>query len=250
MILSVATQKGGAGKTTTSVSLAAGIARKGKKTLLIDIDYQANATQVLLPGYETLIPDQTLYTSILDRKPLPIHPTNVVNLDIVPSHILLSSTDVELTAATDHREERLKRQLDQISNRYEYVLLDCPPSLGWLTINAFTASDRVLVVVSPGRFELQSLTQISKTLNRVTEDYNLNLKSAGFVFVMSDATLNSKTSLSVLRQTYPDLVLKTVIPRNTDIRDAHWNRQDIFKFNPKANSAIAYEKLIQELFGI
>lgn len=250
MILSVATQKGGAGKTTTSVSLAAGLARKGKTTLLIDVDYQANATQVLLPGFEALRPEQTLYTSILERQPLPIHPTSVPNLDIVPSHILLSSTDVELTAATDHREERLKRQLDKVSGAYEYVLLDCPPSLGWLTVNAFTASDRVLVVVSPGRFELQSLTQISKTLNRVTEDYNLNLKFAGFVFVMSDATVNSKTSLSVLRQTYPDLVVKTVVPRNTDIRDAHWHRQDIFEFNPRSNSAIAYQKLIYELFGL
>jgi chromosome partitioning protein len=114
MILSIATQKGGAGKTTTSVTLAAGLARKGKKTLLIDVDYQANATQVLLPGFETLPPHQTLYASILERKPLPIHSTKIPNLDIVPAHILLSSTDVELTAATDHREERLKRQLDPV----------------------------------------------------------------------------------------------------------------------------------------
>src|SRR5713226_1829719 len=108
MIVSIASQKGGTGKTTTSISLAAGLARKGKKVLLVDIDSQANSSKVLLPHYQTINQDQTIYRTILQRQALPIHPTSVHNLEIIPAHILLSNTDVELTTAIDHREERLK----------------------------------------------------------------------------------------------------------------------------------------------
>ncbi len=108
MIFSVASQKGGVGKTSSSISLSAGIARKGKKVLLIDIDSQANSSKVLLPNYPQLQKQQSIFTTILDRNALPIHKTQIPNLDIVPSHILLSNTDVELTTAIDHREERLK----------------------------------------------------------------------------------------------------------------------------------------------
>src|SRR2546423_11956001 len=112
MVISIASQKGGTGKTTTSIALAAGLARKGKKVLLVDIDSQANSSKVLLHHYPTIDKDQTLYRTILQRQPLALHPTQLANLDIVPSHILLSNTDVELTTAIDHREERLKRELD------------------------------------------------------------------------------------------------------------------------------------------
>src|SRR5215469_15701048 len=118
MIISIASQKGGTGKTTTSISLAAGLARKGKKVLLIDIDSQANSSKVLLHHYPTISKDSTIYTTILERNPLPIHETTVKNLAIVPSHILLSNTDVELTTAIDHREERLKRELDKVKASY------------------------------------------------------------------------------------------------------------------------------------
>src|SRR5687768_8061276 len=143
MILSVASQKGGTGKTTTSISLAAGLARKGQRVLLIDTDSQANSSKVLLPNYPEIDHDQTLYATMLERKPLVIHPTSVPNLDIVPAHILLSNTDIELTSAIDHREARLKRELDRIKDGYAFVIIDCPPALSWLTINAFTASDQV-----------------------------------------------------------------------------------------------------------
>jgi chromosome partitioning protein len=248
MIVSIASQKGGTGKTSTSISLASGLARKGKRVLLIDIDSQANSSKVLLPEYQSIPKEQTLYTTILERQSLPIYPTRIPSLDIVPSHILLSNTDVELTLAKDHREERLKRELDMIANRYDFVFFDCPPALGWLTINAFTASDRVLVVISPGYFELDSVVQISKTIDEVREYYNPSLQLLGFLFTMSDPTINTSTSLQILRQTYTDKVLKTVIPRNTDLRDAHFNKQDIFSFNPQAKAALAYSKLIEEVF--
>src|SRR2546429_9019969 len=157
MIVSIASQKGGTGKTTTSISLAAGLARIGKKVLLVDIDSQANSSKVLLPHYQTINQDQTIYRTILQRQSLPVHPTSIPHLAITPSHILLSNTDVELTTAIDHREERLKRQLDAIKQSFDYIIIDCPPTLSWLTINAFTAADQVVVVVSPGYFELDSI---------------------------------------------------------------------------------------------
>jgi chromosome partitioning protein len=249
MVTSVASQKGGTGKSSTSISLAAGLARlHKKKVLLVDIDSQANSSKVLIPDYPRLRRDDTIVATILERRPLPVRPTSVPKLDIVPSHILLSNTDVELTTAKDHREARLKSQLDGIREGYDYVFIDCPPSLGWLTLNAFTASDRVLIVVSPGYFELDSLAQISKTVNEVRELFQPDLEVMGYLFTMSDPTVNSRTSLQVLRQTYTDRVLKTVVPRNTDLRDAHFQQQDVYSYKPDAKAAMAYRKLIKEVF--
>jgi chromosome partitioning protein len=121
MVISIASQKGGTGKTSTSISLAAGLARKGKKVLLIDIDSQANSSKVLLGHYPEIPKEKTIYSTVLERKPLVVHPTPVPNLSIVPSHILLSNTDIELTTAKDHREARLKAKLDRIKADYDYV---------------------------------------------------------------------------------------------------------------------------------
>jgi chromosome partitioning protein len=250
MIIAIASQKGGVGKTSTAISLAAGLARKGKKTLLIDIDSQANTSKVILPDYPEVPVEKTILATILDRKPLPIHKTPVPNLSLVPSHILLSNTDIELTTAIDHREARLKAELDPIAKDFDHIFIDCPPTLSWLTINALTASDRVIVIVSPGYFELDSIVQISKTIKEVREYFNPNLDLMGFLFTMSDPTINTSTSLQILRQTYTDKVLKTIIPRNTDLRDAHFSKQDIFAFNPNAKAALAYNKLIHELFDL
>ena len=250
MVISIASQKGGVGKTSTAISLSSGLARKGKNVLLIDIDSQANSSKVLIRDYQAINKNDTIYATILERNSLPIQDTSVPNLSIVPSHILLSNTDIELTTALDHREARLKNELDHIKNQYDYVIIDCPPTLSWLTLNAFTASDKVIVVVSPGYFELDSIVQISKTIQEVQRYFNPDLDLLGFLFTMSDTTINTATSLQILRQTYTDKVLKTVIPRNVDIRDAHFNRKDIFSFNPNAKSALAYSKLITELFQL
>jgi len=249
MIIAIATQKGGTGKTTTSISLAAGLARlHNKKILLIDIDSQANSSKVLLPDYRQLSKDQTIYTTLLNRNPLPVFPSSVQGLDIVPSHILLSNADVELTTALDHREARLQTHLDQIKSQYDFIFIDCPPALGWLTINAFTAADEILAVVEPGYFEIDSIVQLNKTLDEVREFYRPQLHLLGYLFTKADPTINSRTSLKILRQTYTDQVLITVIPRNVDLKDASFNKQDIFKYNPKSKGALAYKKLIEELF--
>ena len=247
MTISVASQKGGVGKTTTSITLAAGLGRQGKHVLLIDIDSQANSSKVLLPDYPKISKDSTIFATILARKPLPVHRTAIPSVDIVPSHILLSNTDIELTTAKDHREARLKAQLSQIAGQYDHVIIDCPPTLSWLTINAFTASDKVLVVVSPGYFELDSINQINKTLHEVQEYFNPSLELLGYLFTMSDSTINSRTSLQILRQSYTSQVFNTIIPRNTDIRDAHFNKTDIFNYNADALSAKAYQTLLEEI---
>jgi chromosome partitioning protein len=250
MIIAVASQKGGVGKSSTAISLAAGLAHKGKKVLLVDIDSQANSSKVLLKNYSQLTKDDTICVTILDRRLLPIHKTEISSLDIVPSHILLSNTDIELTTAIDHREARLKTELDKIKKNYDYIFIDCPPTLSWLTINALTAADSAIVVVSPGYFELDSIVQMGKTIEEVRGYFNPKLDLMGFLFTMSDPTINTSTSLQILRQTYTNKVLKTVIPRNVDIKDAHFNKQDIFSFNAKAKAAQAYNKLINELFKL
>ncbi len=203
---------------------------------------------MLLHQYLQIPKEQTIFSTILERKPLVVHPTALPNLSMVPSHILLSNTNIELTTAKDHRESRLKSELEKIKGQYDYVFIDNPPALGWLTLNAFTASDQVLVVVSPGYFELDSLVQLSKTLEEVREYFNPHLSLLGYLFTMSEPTLNTSASLQILRQTYTGKVLKTIIPRNTDLRDAHFQKQDIFSFNPRAKAAQAYDKLIREVF--
>jgi chromosome partitioning protein len=248
MVIAIATQKGGTGKTTTSISLASGLARLyEKKILLVDIDSQANSSKVLLNNYPKLTKQETIYTTMLERNPLPIHHSSVPNLDIVPSHILLSNTDVELTTAKDHREARLRAQLDHIGREYDHVLIDCPPALGWLTINAFTAADAVLVVVEPGYFELDSINQLNKTLEEVREIFHPTLSLLGYLFTKADPTVNSRTSLQILRQTYTDKVFKTVIPRNVALKDASFNKRDIFSYEPKSKGGLAYKKLIKEI---
>jgi chromosome partitioning protein len=250
MITSISSQKGGTGKSSTAISLAAGLAQRGKKILLIDVDSQANSSKVLIPDYPELTKEETLFVTILAKKPLPIRPTQIPNLDMVPSHILLSNTDVELTTAIDHREARLKIQLDKVKDRYDHVLLDCPPALSWLTINAFTASDNTMIVISPGYFELDSIVQINRVIGQVQENFNPDLTVLGYLFTMSDPTINSQTSLTILRQMYPDKLFKTVIPRNTDLRDAHFNKKDIFSSAPHSKSARAYDRLIREVYHL
>lgn len=250
MIISVASQKGGTGKTSTAISLSAGLAKKDKRVLLVDMDPQANSSKVLIEHYSNIPKEFTTYATILERKPIIESPSKIVGLNVAPAHILLSNSDLELTVAKDHREARLKNELDKIKDGYDYIIIDCPPTLSWLTLNALTASDKVVITISPGYFELDSAIQIQKLIKEVKEYYNPDISLYGYLFTMADPTLNSQTSLKILRQTYTDQVFKQIIPRNTDLRDAHFNKTDIFSFNPKAKSALAYNNLILEMFEL
>lgn len=247
MVISVASQKGGVGKTSTAISLAAGAARRGRKVLLIDIDPQANSSKVLVNDFVSLRAEDTIYTTIIKRNPIPYYPTQVEGLFISPSHILLSEASITLTVARDHREARLREQLGALIEQFDHIFIDCPPSLDWLTLNAFTASNRIVVVTSPGFFELDSLVQLGKVVEEVREFYNPGLELFGFLFNMSDPTVSSRESLKILRQTYTDQVFKTVVPRNVDLRDASFAKQDIFAYKADAKTAEAYQKLIEEM---
>ncbi len=250
MTIAIASQKGGTGKTTTSISLAAGLARLHKKrVLLIDLDSQANSSKVLISDYAQLAKEQTTYTTILEEQPLQIHDTGIPRLKIVPSHILLSETDMMLSGQMFGGQLRLKNELDKVREQFDYVFIDCPPALSWLTINAFTASNRVLVPLSPGYFELDSVAQINRTIAKVVNHYNPSLALAGYLFTMGDPTRNSIVSLELLRDTFKDQVFKTIIPRNTAIRDAHFKHVDIFEHAPTSKAAQAYRSLIKELYG-
>src|SRR4051812_5984851 len=248
IVTAIASQKGGVGKTTTSINLSAALARKGKRVLLVDIDPQANSSRVLLPEYSTLKKEDTVWDTIIQNHPLRFYPTEMPTLQIVPSHILLSNADIDLQSVFK-REERLKLHLDKLKDSYDFIFIDCPPSLSWLTFNALVASDKVIVPVSPGFFELESITQINMTIHEI-QQYNPNLKIAGYLFTMGDNTVNSKTSLKLLRQTYPDYTLNNIIPRNVDAKDASQLKQDLFSYNPKAIAAEAYERVIQEVYAV
>jgi chromosome partitioning protein len=260
MIYAIASQKGGTGKTTTSITLAAGLARKGKKVLLVDLDSQANASKVLHSDYKQIRSVETIFRTIIGTaqdgevekqlSPLPIYPTHNIGLDLVPSHILLADTDMELTTALDHREARLKTELDKIKVNYDFIFIDCPPALGWLTLNAFTAAEQVLVVVEPGYFELDSILQLQKTIMRVQRNFNPSLLLRGILLNKSDPTNSTKFALNALRETYGQLVFQTVIPRNTAIKEAHIKKTDIFSYDKQAYAAIAYANLLTELFAV
>lgn len=249
IITAIATQKGGVAKTTTAINLSGGLARKGKSVLLIDVDPQANSSAVLYPDLNELRSSDTLYDTIINNQPLHIYSSNVPGLDIVPSHILLSNADIDLQNAFK-REERLKVHLDRIKDKYDYVFLDCPPSLNWLTYNALVAADNIIVPVAPGRFELESITQINRTIYEIQTQINPDLKIAGYLFTIGDHTTGSKVSLKILRQTYPEYTLNTIIPKNVDARDASSAKQDIFGFNSKSNAADAYMRVIEEVFNV
>jgi chromosome partitioning protein len=248
IVTAIASQKGGVAKSTSSINISAGIARKGKRVLIIDIDPQANSSRVLFHDYNSLRKEDTLWNTIINNSPLRIYETEVKGLKIVPSHILLSNADIDLQAVFK-REERLKIHLDKVRDDFDFIFIDSPPSLSWLVYNALVAADKVLVPVSPGAFELESLIQINKTIFEI-QQINPALTIAGYLFTMGDNTTNSKMSLKVLRQTYPEYTLKNIVPKNVDAKNASAVKQDIFTYNHKANAADAYQKVIEEVYGI
>ena len=248
-IISVANQKGGVGKTTTSVSLSAILAKKGKKVLMIDMDPQGNGTSGL--GIDKNV-KFSVYDVIIDEVEIEntIQKTEIDNLDVCPSNINLAGAEVELVDM-EEREKRLKDKLDKIKDKYDYIIIDCPPSLGLVTLNAFTASDSVLIPVQCEYYALEGLGQLINTINLVKKHLNKSLYIEGALLTMYDARTNlSNQVVKEVKRYFEDKVYKVVIPRNIKLSEAPSYGMPITLYDKRSKGAKCYEKLAKEFLKI
>ncbi|MDR3157066.1 MAG: AAA family ATPase [Lactobacillales bacterium] len=246
-IISVANQKGGVGKTTTTVNLGACLARMGKRILLIDMDAQGNATSGLGVVKSELETD--IYNVLVNEAPLigAIVPTSRENMWIVPATIELAGAEIELINMMA-RETRLKTALSSVIDKYDYILLDCPPSLGHLTINAFTASDSILIPVQSEYYALEGLTQLLNTIRLVQKHFNSTLEIEGVLLTMYDSRTNLGTDIvSEVRSYFSEKVYQTVIPRNIRLAESPSHGLSIVDYDPNSKGAKSYEKLAKEV---
>ena len=248
-IISVANQKGGVGKTTTAVSLSASLAKKGKKVLLIDADPQGNATSAVGVDKEceTSIYDVLVNEVEVDKV---MQDTSIKNLKVCPSNINLAGAEVELVSMVS-REQRLKEQLEKIKDDFDYIIIDCPPSLGLITLNAFTSSDSVLIPVQCEYFALEGLGQLINTINLVKKHLNKSLAIEGAVLTMYDIRTNlANQVVKEVKKYFENKVYKTVIPRNVKLSEAPSYGMPIVTYDPRSKGAKAYEKLTKEFLKI
>ena len=246
-IITVANQKGGVGKTTTSVNLGSCLAYIGKSVLLVDIDPQGNATSGV--GIEKADVDHCIYDVLVDdlEASMVIKQTNVENLDVIPATIQLAGAEIELVS-TISREVRLKRALDEVKQNYDYVLIDCPPSLGLLTINALTASDAVLIPVQCEYYALEGLSQLLNTVRLVQKHLNHDLAIEGVLLTMLDARTNLGLQvIEEVKKYFRDKVYKTIIPRNIRLSEAPSHGEPIIIYDPKSRGAEVYLDLAKEV---
>lgn len=245
--IACANQKGGVGKTTTVVNLGTYLAMAGQRVLLVDVDPQGNATSGL--GIDRTPGVLTLYDSLVDGAQIgpSIVRTDVSGLSLVPSSVELAGADVEL-AAVDQRERRLRRALEAVRSDYDYILLDCPPSLGLLTVNALTAADAVLIPLQSEYYALEGLTQLIATVNLVRDHLNPQLEIAGVVLTMYDARTNLSADVAgEARRHLGAAVFNTVIPRNVRLSEAPSFGMPIALYRPDSRGAESYAALTDEL---
>lgn len=245
-VIAIANQKGGVGKTTTSVNISTILAKKGRKVLLVDTDPQGNATSGI--GMEKRT-EKSIYDVIIGETKIEeaIQDTQVKNLKICSSNINLAGAEVELVSMIS-REYRLKERLDECKEKYDYIIIDCPPSLGLITLNAFTASDSVLIPVQCEYYALEGLGQLMNTVNLVKKHLNKELEIEGAVLTMYDSRTNlANQVVNEVKGYFDDKVFETVIPRNIRLSEAPSYGMPISLYDPKSKGAKSYEKLVKEI---
>ncbi len=246
-IMAVANQKGGVGKTTTTVNLGASLAELGLRTLLIDLDPQGNASTGL--GIENRGLELSMYHVLMHEEPLDnvVEPTDVKNLFVAPASLDLAGAEIELVPAFS-REQRLKRAIDAVIDDYDYVLIDCPPSLGLLTVNGLSAATEVLVPIQCEYYALEGLGQLLRNVDLVKRNLNPTLEMSTILCVMFDArTRLAGQVVAEVRDHFGDKVLRSVIPRNVRLSEAPSFGQPINTFDPMSRGAIAYRDAAKEV---
>ena len=248
-IISIANQKGGVGKTTTAINMSTILAKRGKKVLFIDADPQGNGTSGLgvnkeqkFSIYDVLIEDIEVENTL--------QKTQVKNLDLCPSNMNLAGAEVQLVSMMS-REQRLKEKLDVIKDEFDYILIDCPPSLGLITLNSFTASNSVLIPVQCEYYALEGLGQLLNTVELVRKHMNKDFKVEGALLTMYDARTNlSNQVVKEVKRYFEDKVYKNVIPRNVKLSEAPSYGMPITLYDPRSKGAKSYEKFTREFLKI
>lgn len=244
--IAIFNQKGGVGKTTTNINLASCLALKGKKVLVLDIDPQGNTTSGFGINKKTL--DKTMYEVLVDGiKPTEaIIPTKVDNLDLMPASVELAGAEIELVEL-ETREKRLKKAVDYIKEDYEYIFIDCPPSLGLLTINSLTAVDSVLIPIQCEFYALEGVSQLMSTIDLVKKRLNKDLEIQGVILSMFDGRTNlSIQVVEEVKKYFKEKVYTTVIPRNVRLAEAPSHGLPITEYDPRSKGAEAYMDFAEE----
>lgn len=248
-VLAITNQKGGVGKTTTAVNLCTSIALHKRKTLLIDIDPQGNASTGI--GLDKIKVKRCIYDVLINQAPIKeiILPTQVKNLDILPSTIQLAGAEIELVNYIS-RENKLKQAIKPIKNDYNYIIIDCPPSLGLLTLNSLTAADAIIVPIQCEYYALEGIGQLLNTISLVRENLNSSLEIEGVLLTMYDNRTNlSRDVVKEVQKYFKGKIFKAVVPRNVRVSEAPSYGKPVVLYDAKSKGAIAYKKLAREVIS-
>jgi chromosome partitioning protein len=246
-VLAIANQKGGVGKTTTAVNLAASIANAGRRVLLVDLDPQANATSGV--GFPKGTVSEGIYEALSGDRPIRelLQLTDVNNLYVVPSTRNLSGAEVELVSL-EHRERRLIDALEPVRDQFDYIIIDCPPSLGMLTLNALTASTAVVIPMQCEYYALEGLSMLVETIQQVKTAFNPSLEIEGILLTMVDARMNLTQQVAEeVRAHFEDKVYQTIIPRNVRLSEAPSHGKPILLYDSRSTGSLSYQALAEEL---
>jgi chromosome partitioning protein len=248
-VVAIANQKGGVGKSTTAINLGAYLAMEGQRVLVVDLDPQSNATSGL--GVVPRSANQQIYDVLINEAALEeiIVQTSTEGLDLAPSSLRLAGAEVELVSVLS-RENRLRKSLEPIKERYDIILVDCPPSLGLLTVNALAAADEIMIPIQCEYYALEGLVLLLRTIEKIRVYLNPDLRIGGILLTMHDARTNiSKQVMEEVRKQYPNETFITVIPRNVRLSEAPSYGQPISQYDPTSRGAQAYQDLAKEVIS-